>query len=205
MGSNYELNKGDQFIFVIDYSRSMMTRDCPGNTPRMDAIKETVITFAGEAGKYDPDGLDVILFAHDVKHLGAITPGEAADKIRPLQATGSSTDTAAAVRLATKLWKDKASPENTVVFIATDGEPNDIDALKSALCDAAAMQEADKETLSFSFLIIGEPDAKLTAALDEIDDNLNAKDKNGAPIDIVDWKKLLEVDFATAFDGAVHD
>jgi hypothetical protein len=77
--------------------------------------------------------------------------------------------------------------------------------VKSEIRKIAAQQEADNETFSISFLTVGTIDSGLQSFLTELDDTLNAKDKNGADIDIVDVKALNDIDFMTAFVGAVHD
>lgn len=202
--SNLELNKGDQFIFGVDVSASMQTKDVGGQS-RIEALKEQVITFIGEAAKYDPDGVDVVTFGSKITHLGALTAAEAKDKIAPLKASEMSTDTAGLIRKAWTLHQDKASSDQTVLFIATDGEPNDREAVKNEIRAIAKQQEADKEVFSISFLTVGTIDPGLQSFLTELDDTLNAQDKNGAAIDIVDVKALAEVDFETAFSGAVHD
>jgi Mg-chelatase subunit ChlD len=204
MGSNYELNQGDQFIFGVDVSLSMKTKDVKGMS-RIDALKEQVITFIGEASKYDPDGVDVITFGQNVTHLGALTAAQAKDAIAPLQASEPSTDTAGLIRKAWELHTAKKGEDQTVLFIATDGEPNSRSAVKEEIRKIAAQQEADNETFSISFLTVGTIDSGLQSFLTELDDTLNAKDKNGADIDIVDVKALNDIDFMTAFVGAVHD
>jgi Mg-chelatase subunit ChlD len=119
MGSNYELNQGDQFIFGVDVSLSMKTKDVKGMS-RIDALKEQVITFIGEASKYDPDGVDVITFGQNVTHLGALTASQAKDAIAPLQASEPGTDTAGLIRKAWELHTAKASDDQTVLFVGQE-------------------------------------------------------------------------------------
>ena len=38
--SNLELNKGDNFIFGVDVSGSMATKDCPNGLSRIEYLKE---------------------------------------------------------------------------------------------------------------------------------------------------------------------
>jgi Mg-chelatase subunit ChlD len=204
MGSNLELNRGDQFIFGVDVSASMQTKDV-GGTSRIEALKEQVIAFIGEASKYDPDGVDVITFGQKITHLGALTAEQAKDAITPLKANEAMTDTAGLIRKAWTLHQDKKSEDQTVLFIATDGEPSDQDAVKTELRAIAKQQTADNEVFSVSFLTVGVLSPSLSAFLTELDDTLNAKDKNGEPIDIVDVKALADVDFLSAFVGAVND
>jgi Mg-chelatase subunit ChlD len=206
--NNLELNKGDNFIFLIDVSLSMKTTDAPGGLSRIEFLKEQVITFAKEASKYDTDGIDVVTFGHGVKVYEGITADKAESIIRGLAANEGSTDTAAGLAKAWELhkaYKARGGQDQTVVFAATDGAPNDRNAVISTLRKIAAEQEADNEDFSVSFLTVGEIDGGLRAFLTTLDDDLNAKDKNGNAVDIVDVKALAEVDFMSAFIGAVHD
>lgn len=204
MGSNYELDQGDQFIFGIDVSGSMQTADVAGKS-RIEALKETVITFIGEASKYDPDGVDVITFGEKITHLGALTAEAAATAINKLRANESFTDTAGLIRKAYELFTAKKSEDNTVLFIATDGSPSDQASVKTELRRIAKLQDAGNENFSVSFLTVGVIDSKLEEFLTGLDDDLKAVDKNGNPIDIVDVKALADVDFIAAFSGAIND
>ena len=38
--NQFELNKGDNFIFAVDVSGSMAANDCPGNMTRIEFLKE---------------------------------------------------------------------------------------------------------------------------------------------------------------------
>lgn len=204
MGSNLELNKDDQFIFGIDVSGSMQERDAGGLT-RIEACKEAAISLIREASKWDEDGVDVLTFGHQIKHLGAITADKAEELIKPLKATEASTDTAGLIRKAYELHVAKASSDQTVLFIVTDGEPNDEAAVITEIRRIAKEQEAEKEVFSIGFLTVGNIAPSLQAFLTKLDDTLDAKDKNGNPIDIVDVKELAGIDFVTAFAGAIGD
>ncbi len=195
--SNLELNKGDQFIFGVDVSASMQTADTSSGQSRINHLKEKVIAFAKEASKYDPDGIDVVTFGHQVKTLKNVTADTAEQVIGALQANEGSTDTAGLIREAYKLHKASGS-DQTVLFIATDGAPNDREAVKDAIRTIAAELKDERE-FAISVLTVGSPNADLQGFLSEIDDNLKAKH------DIVDVKALDDVDFMTAFVGALHD
>lgn len=195
--SNLELNKGDNFIFGIDVSGSMSTPDCPGNLTRIEYLKEKTIAFAIEAGKYDSDGIDVLTFGHQVRsHLG-VTAEKAKDIVGKLQANEGATMTHLLIDEAYALHKH-GGYEQTVLFIATDGAPSDPDAVKTAIRRIAAELD-DEHEFAISFLTVGVIDHSLRAFLDMLDDNLGAKH------DIVDVKALDQVDFVTAFVGALHD
>jgi hypothetical protein len=195
--SNLELNKGDNFIFGVDVSASMQATDCPGGLQRIEYLKEKVITFAAEAGKYDEDGIDVIAFGHAITPHKGVTPAKAAEVIGALKANEGSTDTAGLISAAYKLHKEGKYAQ-TVLFIATDGSPADKSAVREEIRSIAS-ELKDEHEFAISFLIVGKPDAALSAFLTELDDELKAKH------DIVDVKNLEEVDFMTAFVGALHD
>lgn len=196
--SNLELNKGDNFIHVIDVSASMQERDAAGGLSRIDAVKETVITNIREASKWDTDGNDVLTFGHKVTPYLKVSTDRAADIVGALQAKESSTDTAGAIAAAWKLHRDGGYAQS-VAFIYTDGAPSDEDAVFK---EVAGITEKLKDPHEFalSFLTVGVRSAALEAFLAKLDDGVP-----GAKEDIVDVKRLEEVDFLAAFAGALHD
>lgn len=195
--SNLELNKGDNFIFGIDVSGSMMTVDCPGGMSRINYLKERVITFAKEASKWDEDGIDVLTFGHQITQFPKVTGERAEELISKLKADESSTHTHLLIEDAYRLHK-KGGYEQTVLFIATDGAPSDRAAVKEVIRRIAA-EIQDEHEFAISFLTVGKIDPGLDSFLTELDDDLKAKH------DIVDVKALSEVDFMQAFAGALHD
>ncbi len=198
--SNLELNQGDNFIFGMDVSGSMQTADCPGGMKRIDYLKEKVIQFAGEASKYDSDGIDVITFGHQIKVFNNIDGDKAKDVIAKLTATESATMTHELISKAWEMHKTSGSKQ-TVLFIATDGDPSDREAVKKVIRGIAAeLPDGDEDfAFSISILTVGNIDGALQSFLTDLDDNLKAKH------DIVDVKRLDEVDFISAFAGALHD
>lgn len=196
--NNLELNKGDNFIFGVDVSGSMATKDCPGNSPRIEYLKEKVIQFANEASKWDEDGIDVLAFGHQITAYQGITADKAAEVIGKLTANEMSTDTAGLIRKAWEIHKAGGYPQ-TVLFIATDGNPADRDAVKQAIVDITN-QVGDEREFNISFLTVGQIDAGLRDYLTGLDDDLK-----GAKYDIVDVKALEDVDFISAFAGALND
>lgn len=195
--SLFELNKGDNFIFGVDVSGSMQATDCPGGASRIDFLKEKTIAFAKEASKWDEDGIDVIAFGHAVTVHPNVTAEKAEQIIGALKANEMSTDTAGLVKKAYELHK-KGNYEQTVLFIATDGVPNDANALKQVIRSIAA-EVKDAREFKISFLTVGILTAETEAFLTDIDDNLKATH------DIVDRKALQDVDFMEAFAGALND
>ena len=196
--SQLELNKGDNFIFGIDVSASMQATDTPNGTQRIEYLKESVNTFIGEAAKWDTDGIDIVTFGHTIRAHKGVTPDKARDIIAPLRANEGSTDTAGAIQAAWKLHKDGGYVQ-TVFFVATDGEPNDEGSVFDTIAGISG-QLKDEHEFAVSFLTVGKRSAGLEAFLAKLDDAVP-----GAKHDIVDVKRLEEVDFMAAFSGALHD
>lgn len=196
--NNFELNKGDNFIFAIDVSGSMGATDCPGGMTRIQYLKEKTIQFAQEAVKWDEDGIDVLTFGHQISIYGGITGDKAQEIIGALQANEGSTDTAGVIKAAYSLHKN-GKKEQTVLFLATDGEPNDREAVKAAIIDITNDVKDERE-FNISFLTVGQISTGLSQFLTGLDDDLN-----GAKYDIVDVKSLESVDFMAAFMGALND
>lgn len=194
--SNLELNKGDNFIFAFDVSGSMAATDTPSGATRIEYLKEKLTTFVNEAARYDDDGIDLITFGHKITVLDKLTPASAAGVIGSLKPNESSTDTAGAINKAYAIHK-AGNYTQTVLFVATDGEPADKQLVKDVIRKIAADLK-DEHEFAISFLKVGK-DQGIAAFLSELDDGLNAKH------DIVDVKDLDEVDFVSAFAGALHD
>lgn len=197
-GNNLELNKGDNFIFGIDVSGSMAAADCPNGMSRIEYLKEKVILFANEASKYDEDGIDVITFGHQITPFQGLTAAKASEVVGKLKANEMSTDTAGLIRKAYELHK-AGGYEQTVLFVATDGNPADRKAVQDVIIDITN-QVTDEREFNISFLTVGNIDAGLQEFLTSLDDDLK-----GAKYDIVDVKTLEEVDFISAFAGALND
>jgi Mg-chelatase subunit ChlD len=195
-GNLLELNQGDDFIFLLDVSGSMSATDTPNGQSRYDFAKEKAQAFCREAAKIDTDGISIYRFGHQIKKFSDITP----DKIDEAFAGGPnemSTDTAGAIRAA---WEEHLERKNeqTFVLIVTDGAPNDQKAVKDLIIDITNKVKDERE-FNIAFLQVGN-DASVAAFLTELDDNLK-----GAKYDIVDVKRLEEVDFMAAVAGAMND
>ena len=194
-----ELNKGDNIIFAADVSRSMGTKDCPGNMARIDYMKEGLRTFATEAAKYDTDGIDLITFGVDITVKPKLTAEAAGEIITSLAANEGATDTAGAISKAWSLHK-QGGYEQTVLMVATDGEPSDESAVFKTIAEITHNLTKGEHEFAISFLTVGVRSPGLQAFLTKLDDALP-----GAKYDIVDVKEFDKVNFAQAFDGALHD
>lgn len=198
MGSNLELDTGDNIIFGLDVSASMQATDTPTGAQRIDYAKEKAIVLAQEASKYDADGIDLYAFGHQVTPYLNVTGDKAADVIGKLKANEGATQTHLLIQEAYKRHKASGSAQ-TVLMIVTDGQPSDPAAVKSAIV-GITKELKDEHEFAISILTVGKPDQALSAFLTSLDDDLK-----GAAHDIVDVKQLEEVDFVSAFSGALHD
>lgn len=174
------------FICVVDASGSMDDVVKAGSSrTRWQAVQESAEQFARDVGKFDSDGIDVVIFSGS-----AVTShtGVTADKVKEVFATRSprgSTPLAQALTEALKLAGKSDKKDFIVVF--TDGVPDDKGAAADVIRNAANSQETD-DALTVLFVQVGD-DRSATAYLQELDDNLK-----GAKFDIVDAKTVDEVD-----------
>lgn len=199
--NNFELNKGDQFIFALDVSASMNQQDCPGNLSRIAYSKEQAKVFATEAAKYDPDGADYLTFGEKITTYFNQTEEQAHKLIDGLKANEGTTDTAGVIAAAWKRAQEiraLGATDNIVLMVVTDGAPADSEAVKKVIRDIADGL-TNGEEFGIIFLTVGRIAPDLRAFLTELDDTLNAKH------DIVDVKDFMEVNFLQAFSGAVND
>lgn len=195
--SNFELNKGDQFIIAFDISGSMQAQDCPGNTRRFDYVVETMKAFIGEAAKWDPDGVSFYTFNNSLTVFPDVkTVQEINDKIGKLRPAGG-TGTHLAITAAYKEHKAKGS-EQTFLMVFTDGEPTDSDAVQKSIVDITKDVKDEKE-FRICILTVGERSPELAKWLDDLDNHLN-----GAKYDIVKVEKLEDVDFERAVADAIE-
>lgn len=196
---NLELNKGDQFIIGLDISGSMATTDCPGGLSRFVSSLETLKTFVREAAKWDPDGVSFYPFGATVHAYPDLQPDDIDAKIGRLSLE-AATMTHLAVNRAYAEHKAKKN-EQTFLLIFTDGQPSDPEALRNEIISITNDVKDEKE-FRIAFITVGQRSASLDAYLTALDDDLT---KAGAKYDIVDVKRLEEVDFMAAVNGALTD
>lgn len=198
--NNLELNKGDDFIICLDISGSMQATDCPGDVSRIAYSIESFKAFANEAAKYDTDGVSLYAFGASV-HAFPDVSAEKIDSVATALAglrLESMTRTDLVIKQA---WEEHKARNNeqTVVMVFTDGEPSNAEGLLTLI--AQITQEVkDEREFNIAFITVGQRTAELDKFLAILDDGIN-----GAKYDIVDVKRLEEVDFYAAFDGALND
>lgn len=197
--NNLELNKGDQFIIGLDISRSMETQDCPGGMNRLNYTLETVRNFTREAAKWDPDGVSFYPFGAGVHAFPDLQPDDIDKKIATLKTEGATMTHLAVDRAFAEHTQKKS--EQTFLMLFTDGEPSDPDALKRSIIKITE-QVKDPAEFRIAFLTVGQRTPALDAYLTALDDTLTSA---GAKHDIVDVKRLEDVDFMAAVNGALTD
>lgn len=195
-GNNLELNAGDDFIFLLDVSGSMGTTDTPTGQSRYEFAKEKALAFCNEAAKFDTDGISIFRFGHQITKFSDITPDKIEDVFKA-SPDEMSTDTAGAIKAA---WDEhvERNNEQTFVLIVTDGSPANKEAVKEVIIDITHKVKDERE-FCISFLQVGN-DKSVEAFLTALDDDLK-----GAKYDIVDVKRLEDVNFMSAVAGAMND
>lgn len=198
--NNLELNKGDDFIIGLDISGSMGATDCPGGLSRLKYSLEQFAVFVKEASKWDTDGVSLYAFGVNVHQYKDVAPEKLDDTITALtnKGTEGATMTHLAVQAAYAEHLERKN-EQTVVMLFTDGEPSDQEALLKTIADITN-QVNDEREFNIAFITVGNRTPGLEAFLAKLDDGIP-----GAKYDIVDVKRLEEVDFYKAFDGALND
>lgn len=198
--NNLELNKGDDFIVALDISGSMSASDCPGGLSRTAYSLEQFKTFAQEAAKWDTDGVSVYGFGVNVHQFVDVAESNleaTIQKVKSLPYEGA-TMTHLVIDAAFQEHK-KQNNEQTALLLFTDGEPSDQAAVFATIA-RITNEVKDEREFNISFITVGQRSSSLEAFLAKLDDAIP-----GAKYDIVDVKKLEEVDFFKAFDGALND
>ncbi len=178
------------FIIGLDASGSMASPSSryEGKT-RWQEAQETILGLASELGKFDADGIDVVVFGGDAKMVEGVTASKVAELFATRSPRGS---TPLADALSLVVGKQKATGKNTVAIIFTDGEPDSKPAAEKVIVDAANGLDRD-EQLTLLFVQIGN-DPGASAYLDYLDDGITAK------FDIVDAVKASVADTMEPID-----
>lgn len=173
------------FIVVVDASGSMGTEDMAGGRSRWNYMQESLAAFTRDVGRYDSDGVDLVLFGgQKIDTYAGVTstsvPGIFASR-EPRGGTPLAEALTAALKLAGK------SQKKDFVLVFTDGAPDDKAAAARVIADASQKLSSDDE-LTFLFVQVGR-DHAATAFLRSLDDDLK-----GAKFDIVDTKTMDEAE-----------
>jgi Mg-chelatase subunit ChlD len=186
------------FVVAIDASGSM--GDPVGGTrniTRWQAAREVVHSITRDAAKYDDDGATVILFSSDSSHLkefkNIADAVSKVDEIFDKNHPGGTTDTAGVLQhcfddYLKRKRANAATTKPTVLFVFTDGRPDDEDAvIKNIVAFSKRLDNADE--FGIQFYQIGD-DSHAREFLKKLDDTLTKK--YGAKFDIVDTENEEE-------------
>lgn len=189
-------------IVLIDRSGSM-NGPAKGFASRWAAAKELTLGIAVLAAQVDDDGITVIQFggtfnpSKDV--IDGVKDASAVEQIFATHTPGGSTPTHDALNAA--FAKKFASGKKAIIFVVTDGEPNDPGAVGTAIIAAAAKLN-DASEIRIIFLQVGD-DAAAAKYLDDLDNHLS-----GAKFDIVNAITFRDADGLSAealFERALED
>lgn len=208
--SNAKLN-GLDIEFILDMSGSMGNRDCAGGKKtRWEYGQETGIALAKAAEPYDADGITVSVFNHTNQTFESVRAQLVAAAFKKFS-PGGTTNTADILEKRLNAYfdrKEKAKgkpggwlskavpatepPKPLLLFVMTDGTPDDKNAVKKVIIAATKKMDKDEE-IAIQFVQVGN-DPGATAFLKELDDDL---EKQGAKFDIVDTLPIDEVENLT--------
>lgn len=164
-------------IVCVDRSGSM-AGPAKGFASRWDQAKEITYGLAGLAQQVDDDGITLIPFGgkFDATEIKDGVKMDAVANLFGKQSPGGSTPMAQA--LSSAFEKKFTGSKKAVIFVITDGEPDNKDAVAAAI-KAATSKIPDATHIRLLFLQVGD-DKAAAAYLDSLDNDLK-----GAKFDIV--------------------
>eukprot|EP00027_Filamoeba_sp_ATCC50430_P008203 CAMPEP_0168558438 /NCGR_PEP_ID=MMETSP0413-20121227/9974_1 /TAXON_ID=136452 /ORGANISM="Filamoeba nolandi, Strain NC-AS-23-1" /LENGTH=336 /DNA_ID=CAMNT_0008589567 /DNA_START=104 /DNA_END=1114 /DNA_ORIENTATION=+ len=167
------------YILIVDKSGSMQVDN------RWSEARAAVASLAPPICRADPDGITLYLFSNDFKVYKGVKDASKVTGIFEKTKPDCSTDLAKVLSAAfDEHFKQKN--KQTTILVITDGEPDDREAVKQILRNAAQTLTHD-EDLSVTFIQIGN-DSSATHFLKDLDDSLDAK------FDIVDTVTIGEME-----------
>lgn len=192
-----ELNPNMQYILCGDISASMQERDpkC-GGADRYSYMLEKFKSFIKEAEDFDPDGPTIILFGEGVTTYENTTLDKVDSLLSHVQFEGF-TNTHLAIKEAYRIHqRDKSHA--TCVFVFTDGQPTNENALERTIREIANSVNREDE-FNIGFVLTGTVPARLREYLNKLDDELGAK------YDIVGVREIEGLTFLKAVNNAVNE
>lgn len=203
-----ELNPNMQYILCADISASMQTCDpkC-ANQSRYDYMIEKFRSFIKEAEDFDPDGPSIILFGENVHLFPNVTFDKIDQHLKNIKFEGF-TNTDLALKTAweqhkqekSQLSKQGKSHQGTVVFIFTDGQPTNQNALERIIIEISNSVDREDE-FNIGFVLVGTIDVQLQDYLNKLDDGLSSK----AKYDIVGKTQIEGLTFLKAVNNAINE
>jgi uncharacterized protein with von Willebrand factor type A (vWA) domain len=181
------------YTMIIDKSGSMSKKDMPNNQSRWQAAAETTYAIAAKVFEFDPDGIDIWLFANSCQQFRNQTP-EKVEQIFKENEPFGGTNMAEVLRKALDeyfLKRDtgRLQLNGELILVVTDGEPDNqkdvIDVLTSA-----SRRLMPKDKLLINFIPIGK-DPAAHQFMKYLDTQLAS---HGAPRDIVEVMDVKEIE-----------
>lgn len=182
--------RGCDFLALIDHSGSMAEASIRrAGISRFEELAEDATAIARDAQKFDDDGLTVVAFSSAVRVFDGVT----ADKVKQVfQEVGPRGSTNLTEALQAAIAKVENSSKNGVIFVFTDGVPDDEKSVFQ-LIDKAG-ERIGRPRIGITFIQVGE-DPKATAFLDKLNSQLSvdivavahAKDAEGLTLGQLAW------------------
>ncbi len=175
--------EGRDFTIAIDRSGSMGISN--GSMTRWESAAEGAVALASKAAKFDPDGLELILFGSTVKKFEDVSPEKIGEIFKEYDPMGSTNLTEALNVYFSGYFErkstGKAKPKGEIAIFITDGAPNDPKSAAKVIVEATKKLDHAEE-VGITFIQVGNDDGA-TKFLQYLDDDLEAQ---GAKFDIVD-------------------
>lgn len=192
MSITLKLNSGSNFIFALDTSPAMLTKDCGNDLSRLNFAKNQAIRLAGEANKYDTSGITLITSNNGInvyKNIRATTAKQIIGGI------GNSSTPFLINEVISKAFSEHvlSGSAETILLIATNEIPENKDLVVSIIKDIAEQLMSENEFV-IQYLVTGEVSDKVESYFAGLGKAL-AK----AKYQIVDVKSMSDADFGKAF------
>jgi Mg-chelatase subunit ChlD len=191
-----EVLSGRDYVLIVDKSGSMSTPDCHGKS-RWMAAKESSEALARKCAEFDPDGIDIYVFANTFKKY----PNTTAENVSRIFAENEPNGGTALDLVLKDAFECYLSTKKrpVTILVITDGEPNNKDAVRDLIIATSNKIEKDEE-ISVSFLQVG-MDTAAGTYLKSLDDDLM---KAGAKFDIVDTVTFDQMDNMTLTEVLIN-
>ena len=182
--------EGRDFTIVVDRSGSMSAGNGNGQT-RWQAAQEGAVALARKCAEFDPDGIEVIMFATKAIRFADQSPEKVDQLFKEHDPMGSTNLTGALDVFFSGYFERKktgtAKAKGEIAVFITDGEPNDRNSAAEAIINATKKLDREDE-LGMTFIQVGN-DSGATDFLKFLDDDL---ENLGAKFDIVDTIRMQD-------------
>jgi uncharacterized protein (DUF58 family) len=198
--------KDRDFVFVVDSSGSMGTKDQTGGRSRWESAAEAATALARKAATYDPDGLTVYTFAGKHRRFDNVTDSAQVARIfEEVEPNGSTNLDGVLTAIFSDFQKRKKAgelkPNGEIAVVVTDGSPDDQSAVKKAITSFSNLLDRDEE-YGILFVQVGN-DQGARHFLKQLDDDL--KDAKFDIVDTLTMDELGDKTLTEALAGAISD